>query len=130
MAAGMTQITVLDGTGTSRTVNVWSSNGLITGNLSFIQSVGVPYQATPMGYQQITSLTSAQSLTVPSGSAFCYVTVEGTNVRWRDDGTAPTASVGMPIYAGQAPLLFSGDLSVVKFIQVSASATLNVAYYS
>ena len=58
-----------------------------------------------IGYQQITSLSSAASLTVPTtdknGSfqkpTFALIICETQNVRWRDDGTAPTASVGMPL---------------------------------
>jgi hypothetical protein len=88
-----------------------------------------PYQATPLGYQQITTLTAATGLSVPTGSTFAVVSAEGAGVRWRDDGTNPTASVGMPLYAGQSPQQFSGDLTVLKFIQMAPSATLNVSYY-
>ena len=89
-----------------------------------------PYQATPLGYEQITNLSAAVGFaSVPTGATFAYVEVEGANVRWRDDGTNPTASVGMPVYAGSAPTLFSGDLAALKFIQVVATATLNVSFY-
>ena len=50
--------------------------------------------------------------------------------RWRDDGTAPTATVGMLLSAGQTQT-FSGDLAALKFIQTGAGvATLNVSFYS
>ena len=88
-----------------------------------------PYVATPLGYQQITSLSGAQTLTVPAGATFALIQAEAVDVRWRDDGIAPTASVGMLLPSGQ-PTQFSGDLSVLKFIQTSGgSATLNVSYY-
>jgi len=49
-------------------------------------------------------------------------------VRWRDDGTAPTASVGMPLPAGTI-LSYDGDLSRIRFIETAASAALNISYY-
>jgi hypothetical protein len=49
-------------------------------------------------------------------------------VRWRDDKTAPTASVGMPLAIG-VPLQYDGDLVNIKFIQQSSTAKLNISYY-
>lgn len=54
---------------------------------------------------------------------------ETQNVRWRDDGVAPTASVGMPIVVG-ASLSYDGDLNKIRFIEETASAKLNVSYYA
>lgn len=87
-----------------------------------------PGSMTPLGYQQIVGLVAATALTVPAGATIAYVSVSGAAVRWRDDGTAPTASVGMPVGIG-AQLSYSGSLSAVQFIQQSATATLDVAYY-
>tara|TARA_R110000868_G_scaffold195864_1_gene441671 strand:- start:552 stop:734 length:183 start_codon:yes stop_codon:yes gene_type:complete len=50
-------------------------------------------------------------------------------VRWRDDGTNPTASVGMPVAAGSY-LNYDGDLKQIRFIQQTASAELNVSYFA
>jgi hypothetical protein len=50
-------------------------------------------------------------------------------VRWRDDGTAPTASVGMPILAN-GMLSYDGDLTTIRFIQTAATATINITYYA
>ena len=52
---------------------------------------------------------------------------EGQAVRWRDDGTAPTASAGMELQPGQA-LIYDGPLGTIQFIQEAASAKLNVAF--
>lgn len=80
------------------------------------------------GYQQITSLSAATSLSVPTGALIALIQPEVADVRWRDDGTAPTASVGM--YLGQgATLPYTGNLNAVQFIQVSAGAKLNISYY-
>jgi hypothetical protein len=87
-----------------------------------------PYTYTPLGYQQITSLAAVASLTPPAGATIAFVTVEGAPVRYRDDGTAPTTTVGMPIGIG-SQLTYSGNLAAIEFIQQSASATLDVSYY-
>jgi len=81
-----------------------------------------------LGYQQITSLAAATALTVPAGAMFAIITCESQGVRFRDDGTDPTASVGFPLATGVI-LTYSGPLSRIKFIQQAASATLNIAYY-
>ena len=90
-----------------------------------------------LGYQQITSLSSATKLTVPqvdtnglAGSPrIAIITPESQGVRWRDDGVAPTATVGMPLAAG-VTLQYDGDLTKIQFIEQTASAKLNITYYS
>jgi hypothetical protein len=87
-----------------------------------------PGTLVPKGYQQITSLSSATALTVPTGSKVALIQAETKDVRWRDDGTNPTASVGMIIAAGET-LAYTGTLSAIKLIESAASAKLNVSYY-
>jgi hypothetical protein len=90
-----------------------------------------------LGYQQITSLSSAASLTLPPRDptglnqkpVLALIVAETVGVRWRDDGVDPTASVGMPLAPG-VPFAYDGDLTRIRFIQQSASATLNVSYYA
>lgn len=92
---------------------------------------------TRLGYQQITSLSTATGLTVPQKDlnglackpSIAIITAETQAVRWRDDDTAPTASVGMPLAAG-ATLQYDGDLAKIQFIEQSASAKINVTYYA
>lgn len=84
---------------------------------------------TALGYQQITSLSSAALLTVPVGATAALIQSETKGVRWRDDGETPTASVGMSLGAGET-ILFTGDLAAFQVIEVEASAKLNVSYYS
>lgn len=92
---------------------------------------------TRLGYQQITSLVSAVGLTVPSVDvnglackpSIAIITAETQAVRWRDDGTDPTGTVGMPLAAG-ATLQYDGDLTKIKFIEQAASAKLNITYYA
>jgi hypothetical protein len=90
-----------------------------------------------LGYQQITSLSSATGLTVPivdkNGLAckpsMALITPETQSVRWRDDDTNPTASVGMPLAAG-VTLQYDGDLTKIKFIEQTGGAKLNISYYA
>ena len=91
--------------------------------------MGLKSTTVCLGYQQITSLSSAAGLTVPQGATLALIVPETQNVRWRDDGTNPTASVGMPIFVG-ASLSYDGDFNKIKFIEEAASAKLNISYYA
>lgn len=82
----------------------------------------------PNGYQQVASLSSAAGLTPVAGSVFAIIQAESQQVRWRDDGTNPTTTVGMVLNPGEN-LLYNGNLGAIKFIEVTASAKLNVSYY-
>jgi hypothetical protein len=95
---------------------------------------------TPCGYQQFASgaLASAQPLTVPgtctgaNGGAPTSIVVvaETQSVRYRDDGVAPTAAIGMPIAPNATtPMVYTGTISQLQFIQVTAGAVLNVLFY-
>lgn len=98
--------------------------------------MGVKTISSCLGYQQITPNT-ATSLTVPSVDragnkvqpTMAIITPEAQNCRWRDDGTAPTASVGMPIYVGTT-FMYDGDLTAIKFINMVSGGKVNVAYYA
>jgi hypothetical protein len=91
--------------------------------------MGLKSTTVCLGYQQITSLSSATGLTIPRGTTLALIVPETQNVRWRDDGADPTASVGMPIFVG-ASLSYDGDLNRIKFIESTAGATLNICYYA
>ena len=89
------------------------------------------------GYQQIVGLAASTALTIPTRSnqtgvagtpTVAMIVVETASVRWRDDGVAPTATVGMPLSVG-AVLMYDGDLTRIRFIQQAGNATLNVSYY-
>ena len=89
----------------------------------------------PLGYCQLGSLGSATALSSCNGSAGiparaneAYICAETEGVRYRDDGVAPTATVGQPMGAGSC-LFYAGTLSALLFIQESGSATLDVLFY-
>jgi hypothetical protein len=91
--------------------------------------MGLKYTTQALGYEQITDLSSAVGLSAPSGATRALIAPLTKDIRWRDDGTNPTASVGMPVTAGTY-LSYDGDLKNIKFIQTAASAELNVIYYA
>ena len=92
----------------------------------------------PLGYQQIPAggLAAATKLTLPTltgalaGFNVTYIIIqaEAQVVRWRDDGVAPTATVGMQIAVG-GELDYTGDPSTIQFIQAAAGGILNVSYF-
>ena len=93
----------------------------------------------PLGYQQVTCGNTAAALTFAAltagqaGSNINFLIIENQdasiNVRWRDDGTAPTATVGMRILAGQQ-LVYAGDPYAIQFIAESGSPKINVSAYA
>lgn len=89
---------------------------------------------TPKGYQQITVSTSAVALTVPKNATSAIIIVQDQTVRWRDDGTAPTATVGMPVFPGNVIQLNSAqqiaDFRAIRDTSADSDAILNITYYS
>lgn len=86
----------------------------------------------PLGYQQITTLSAAVGLAVPAGAQRALIQAQTQSVRWRDDGTNPSATVGMLLGVTTGPsdyFEYDGNLSAIKFIEAAASAALNVTYY-
>jgi hypothetical protein len=71
--------------------------------------MGLKSTTQALGYQQITNLSAAVGLTVPQGATRALIAPLSKDIRWRDDGVAPTASVGMPVTAGTY-LSYDGDL--------------------
>lgn len=90
--------------------------------------IGGPYSYRPLGYQQITSLSAATLLAPPAGATMALINVSGAAIRYRDDGVAPTSSLGMPVGTNEQ-FQYSGDLTGVEFIQQGSSATLDILYY-
>jgi len=92
------------------------------------------YKWTPLGYEQITNLSTAVGFgplttAIPNDTIMVLIQAEAAGVRWRDDGVAPTASVGMILAASQTFAYTAPDLTQIKFIQMSSGAILNVSFY-
>ena len=93
----------------------------------------------PLGYQQLSLTGASQSLTLPAPLPGVAMTIGYAVIQciggattdfavWRDDGPAPTATVGMQLFSGQE-LDYSGDVTTIKFIIGSGVPVLNIAYY-
>lgn len=90
----------------------------------------------PLGYQPITATSStASSLTVPASSAtnplqanYAFIVVETSAIRYRDDGTPPTATVGTPVAAGSS-FEYDGELTDLQIIGQAGGGTQHVNYY-
>jgi hypothetical protein len=67
------------------------------------------------------------------GRTAALICNESTAARWRDDGVAPTASVGQILGTGTAtaPICagFSTTMSALQFITESGSSLLDVSFY-
>lgn len=94
---------------------------------------GGQYPTKCVGHEQLTSLSSAAGLTSTLYAKAAYALIECDHtankyIRWRDDGTDPTATTGISLAPGEK-LVYDGNLANIKFIEESASAKLNVSYY-
>jgi len=88
-----------------------------------------PAPREPLGYEQVTALSASTGLTVPAGARLAVIHVQTQAVRWRDDGGAPTSTVGMPLAIDDI-FLYVGDLAAIRFIEGTPTAVLNVSYYN
>lgn len=92
----------------------------------------------PLGYLQISNanLQSAVGLappTLPTADAalplYAVIQANAGTIRWRDDGTAPTATIGMLIPSG-GELLYAGDLTAIQLIAGGTGTPIaDVAFY-
>ncbi len=91
----------------------------------------VPGNATPLGYQQITStqLATCVPATVPAGANWALIEADTQQIRWRDDGGFPTSAVGM-LLPVNTPFEYKGNLKTLFFIYVTSGANLNISFYA
>lgn len=81
----------------------------------------------------VATTSSGASLTgggVPTGATMAFLQAETANIRYRDDGGAPTAAIGSIVFFGAGGgILYAGTLSALRFILLSGSPLLNVSFY-
>ena len=98
-----------------------------------VRTFSVILQGTPAGYGQTNITNAAVGLpSLPTGANKAIVQIEtGDSVRWRDDGVAPTASVGNLLYPANLIVLENAQsISQFQVIGVTGGGvTLNVNYY-
>ena len=77
----------------------------------------------------ISSLTFQTVAGIPSGTSLIIITPQTQAIRWRDDGTAPTASVGYPLAVGDE-LRYTGlNMPALRVISQVAGAVVNCVAY-
>ncbi len=90
----------------------------------------VPTNLTPILGREQKTVAVVTALIVPQGAKFVYLQAQGGNIRWTDDGTTVSGTVGMLLRAGEAPFAYAGKLSALSFIDDGADvSTLLVHYY-
>lgn len=76
------------------------------------------------------STTSIGFSSVPSGTTSALIRCEANDVRWRDDGIAPTAATTPPdsnlLKSGET-MNYDGPLGVLRFIRAGAADAYIVA---
>jgi hypothetical protein len=97
--------------------------GAMLGNFPGVALGGTAYTIT----QLLAALSPAA--VVPAGATASLIQAEGSDVRWRDDGMAPTTTLGFLLQALTAPEAFSGaQFKAMQLISTGAS-TLNLGFY-
>lgn len=82
-----------------------------------------------LGYEQLTGLNTAKGFTaIPAGTSAVLITPLTQSIRWRADGTDPTAALGQPVLAGQELRLTIAQLAQWKCIETTASAEVNCTF--
>lgn len=95
-----------------------------------------PSPAPPLGVVTLSVGATATgfSTSLPAGSQFAVISIETETVRYRDDGTNPTATVGvllpLTVTLGE-PWVYSSPagLSKITFIATTATSTITAAFY-
>jgi hypothetical protein len=91
---------------------------------------GIRY--VPCGFQQL-AVDTAKSLTVPAACgpnpSLAVIKAEAQDLRYRDDGVAPTTTVGMPIAATDAPIQYQGTIPELQFIAQTSGGIVDVLFY-
>lgn len=130
------------GTGSGTSLTTSAVTGIILSGDS-VAGTGVPAGTTIVSQTSGTTggagvyvtsaatTSSGASLTsggIPSGARSAYIEAETAGVRYRDDGGAPTAAIGMIIGSGTG-IFYPGTLSALRFILQTGSPLVNVAFY-
>jgi hypothetical protein len=105
---------------------------VVQGNASVVIQGPGGINGSPLGFQS-EALTNAAAVAlpaIPAGTIYATVT-PSVAATYRDDGVAPTSTVGVPMNAGQSYTFSGPQLATIKFIAVGVTAgTLNASYYN
>jgi hypothetical protein len=133
----------VDGTGITPPTGASGIRGWLSGIYNKIANLGtaanplsaVDGQRTPLGSPAQISVTAASDLptamgfAIPIGATLVYIQPESGDLKFTDDGSTPTTTRGMRIYAGVA-WPYVGTLSALKLVsQSGAAVTVNLSFY-
>lgn len=86
----------------------------------------------PCGYWQA-AVTTLTPVAVPASCGtnpqLAVIKAEAQAIRYRDDGTAPTTTVGQPIAVADAPIQYEGTITALQFIAQVSGGIVNVLFY-
>lgn len=82
-----------------------------------------------LGYVQVAVDAAVGLGAIPTGTTLIQVVPEAQAVRWRDDGVAPTAAVGMPLAVGVTHLYTGAQMASLQYISQVAGAKVNATFY-
>lgn len=82
-----------------------------------------------LSFQPLTGLSTAKGLpNIPIDANMALIAIDDAPIRWRDDGTDPTAAIGtMELPTGK--LRYEGALSRLRLIETTPSATCQITYW-
>lgn len=89
------------------------------------------YKALGYGQLAVTAAALLSTITggIPAGTRLAIITPDTQAARWRDDGTAPTTTVGYPLPVGSELRYDGQQFSSLQFIAQTGTSTLNVTFY-
>lgn len=82
----------------------------------------------PLGYEKVPVSTGAATGITPPDGALIAAIQPAVDIRWRDDGTDPTATTGMRAGA-YSELTYDGNFLALRLIAVSAGGEIDISYY-
>lgn len=104
----------------------------ITAGTTIVGQLSGPIGGAGTYQLSTTNTASSASLTsggIPFGATMAFLQAETADVRYRDDGGAPTASIGNIVVHGIPGILYSGNVGALRFIALSGSPLLDIAFY-
>jgi hypothetical protein len=125
-----TNLTTTSVTGIIKVGDTVTGTGVPAGTTIVSQTSGTTGGAGVYVTSAATTSSSA-SLTgggIPAGTTLAFLQAEAQAVQYRDDGGAPTSSVGMPLASG-ASLLYAGTFSALRVIEKTSGAKVNILFY-
>lgn len=95
-----------------------------------MKSVDIPLR--PVGaHTSGTTISSATTITIPTGARYVLMQALTQNIRYTLDGTAPTTSLGFQMKAGDPPIAVWCETGVtLKVIEEAATASLQYQFYN